>query len=42
MEAKIAGLAAKFDKSLGLIEDDRRIVATYQRELEGRPDARGL
>jgi hypothetical protein len=35
VDAKIAGLAAKFDKSLALIEEDRRLVATYQRELEG-------
>ncbi|GAB4819430.1 hypothetical protein N2152v2_006476 [Parachlorella kessleri] len=34
VEAKIAGLTAKFEKSLNLINEDRRIVATYQRELE--------
>ncbi len=40
VEAKIAGLTAKFEKSLHLISEDRRLVATYQRELEGRLDTR--
>lgn len=35
METKIAGLSAKFDKSLALIEEDKRLVATYQKELQG-------
>lgn len=35
VDAKIAGLSAKFEKSLALIEEDRRLVATYQQELEG-------